>query len=431
MNYRTYLNSKQWKKLRQSARFRAGNQCEMCKEGGAEHVHHIRYPKRFKDDHIDNLVVVCKNCHEKLHGIRKTMDFEEQPVDLELGKWLNLGNNFTIKAYITKDENQSPWFPETEIVKIFNTGRHKSHLRGKSTGEVHLTASRLLIKLNPKYKTVSQIGTETLNLIALKGFTAAMATITAIDSPIDCPIAEACLTEINNMLESVLKYGVYPPPTQNSLIPNINQLTPANNNIAILQQIIETAKISLEHEQRLNEHEMKFITHDEKLVQQENKIEYLTTKVEQLPEEKHNTVEGFLREKKLKPSVKVGNESLSMYFGRKCGEYFKKLKTDNLYNGLLPEKLAKGGHLVNQWPIKEVLSPVYDELRNQHREELHSFIDYSAIVRSAEAKIGKKLSINADNELDLSIYRDKLTDQQLQFLSKYEPHIVDYLKRRK
>lgn len=68
-DYQKYLRSPQWKALRAKARERAGNKCEMC-GGSPDHVHHVKYPKRHKDDHLDNLVVVCESCHQKLHGIR-------------------------------------------------------------------------------------------------------------------------------------------------------------------------------------------------------------------------------------------------------------------------------------------------------------------------------------------------------------------------
>jgi len=67
--YREYIKSKAWRTLREQARERSGHKCELC-GAPAEHVHHVRYPKRFADDHIDNLVVVCGSCHSRLHGMR-------------------------------------------------------------------------------------------------------------------------------------------------------------------------------------------------------------------------------------------------------------------------------------------------------------------------------------------------------------------------
>ncbi len=67
--YSDYLNSEKWDRLKQLALERANHICELC---GATYkaIHHVKYPKKYKNDHIDNLLVVCGKCHAKLHGIR-------------------------------------------------------------------------------------------------------------------------------------------------------------------------------------------------------------------------------------------------------------------------------------------------------------------------------------------------------------------------
>lgn len=67
--YSDYLNSEKWDSLKKLALERADYKCELC---GATYkaVHHIKYPKNYQYDHIDNLLVVCGKCHAKLHGIR-------------------------------------------------------------------------------------------------------------------------------------------------------------------------------------------------------------------------------------------------------------------------------------------------------------------------------------------------------------------------
>jgi hypothetical protein len=39
--------------------------CEICKSEKNLHIHHIN--KNHKDNRIENLIVVCKNCHWKIH----------------------------------------------------------------------------------------------------------------------------------------------------------------------------------------------------------------------------------------------------------------------------------------------------------------------------------------------------------------------------
>ncbi len=67
--YKKYIESDAWKKLRKKAYKRAKNKCELC-ERLAECVHHIKYPKNFSEDELDNLLVCCRRCHEKQHGIK-------------------------------------------------------------------------------------------------------------------------------------------------------------------------------------------------------------------------------------------------------------------------------------------------------------------------------------------------------------------------
>lgn len=67
--YHEYLKSPEWEELRTAAYVRAGGKCELC-GGDAAAVHHVRYPKNLKEeDSLDNLVVVCKKCHDRLHGV--------------------------------------------------------------------------------------------------------------------------------------------------------------------------------------------------------------------------------------------------------------------------------------------------------------------------------------------------------------------------
>lgn len=78
MQYSEYLESLGWGELRKAAYGRAANKCELCK-GRAAAVHHVHYPKNgYENDHLDNLVVVCKKCHKLLHGIREGVEDEKE-----------------------------------------------------------------------------------------------------------------------------------------------------------------------------------------------------------------------------------------------------------------------------------------------------------------------------------------------------------------
>ncbi|MBF0345600.1 MAG: HNH endonuclease [Nitrospirae bacterium] len=69
--YYEYLKSPEWKALRLQALQRDNFKCQRCASTNNLQGHHVRYPKFYRDDHIDNIKIVCGQCHEKIHGIKK------------------------------------------------------------------------------------------------------------------------------------------------------------------------------------------------------------------------------------------------------------------------------------------------------------------------------------------------------------------------
>ena len=65
--YAKYLKSKKWKLLRQQAFIRAGYVCELCRRNYRLQTHHKKYPEVLGDESIDDLVVVCLDCHRLAH----------------------------------------------------------------------------------------------------------------------------------------------------------------------------------------------------------------------------------------------------------------------------------------------------------------------------------------------------------------------------
>lgn len=67
-------HTKYWINIRSAVLTRDHNECQVCAEMGkvrqAEVVHHIKpvedFPDRFDD--LSNLVSLCRECHETLHG---------------------------------------------------------------------------------------------------------------------------------------------------------------------------------------------------------------------------------------------------------------------------------------------------------------------------------------------------------------------------
>lgn len=68
--YRRYLKSGAWRELRKTVLARTGGYCQFCGDF-AEHIHHVRYPKQFGEEHPHSLIPVCDKCHKTSHGIQK------------------------------------------------------------------------------------------------------------------------------------------------------------------------------------------------------------------------------------------------------------------------------------------------------------------------------------------------------------------------
>lgn len=66
--HKAYLQTEQWKHISQRAKSAANFKCEMCGSGINLCVHHTTYENLMRERrHMDDLVVLCKNCHEKVH----------------------------------------------------------------------------------------------------------------------------------------------------------------------------------------------------------------------------------------------------------------------------------------------------------------------------------------------------------------------------
>lgn len=75
--YKMYIKSEPWKIIREMCLIRAGFMCEKCGKIGKQmggnstlHVHHKTYA-RFGCEDMDDLIVVCKNCHSNIHRLKK------------------------------------------------------------------------------------------------------------------------------------------------------------------------------------------------------------------------------------------------------------------------------------------------------------------------------------------------------------------------
>ena len=66
LDYNLYIKSEQWKEKREDRKFLDGLKCRFCGSAKNLQVHHITYENVPNED-MDDLITLCKSCHEKLH----------------------------------------------------------------------------------------------------------------------------------------------------------------------------------------------------------------------------------------------------------------------------------------------------------------------------------------------------------------------------
>jgi hypothetical protein len=69
IDYRTYLESDAWKRRRSVALSEAGHRCQVCNREGQLDVHHRTY-ERLGNELPQDLVVLCRECHQLFHSNR-------------------------------------------------------------------------------------------------------------------------------------------------------------------------------------------------------------------------------------------------------------------------------------------------------------------------------------------------------------------------
>lgn len=67
--YRLFLQGDLWKSLSQ-AKKRGVSRCQNCgKKSRFLECHHVKYPENWEDTQVTDLVVLCRRCHKRIHGI--------------------------------------------------------------------------------------------------------------------------------------------------------------------------------------------------------------------------------------------------------------------------------------------------------------------------------------------------------------------------
>ena len=93
-----FYNSKYWRRLRKEVLIEYKYECQECKKKGfytkANHVHHVQFVRKhpryalsktyiFKGKEYINLIPLCHNCHEEVHGYRQ----KEKKKPLTVERW--------------------------------------------------------------------------------------------------------------------------------------------------------------------------------------------------------------------------------------------------------------------------------------------------------------------------------------------------------
>lgn len=66
--YKLFLRSTYWKKLRQVVISRDKRWCVICKRSDKLHVHHLTYEHHLSEhEHLEDLITLCEDCHNKEH----------------------------------------------------------------------------------------------------------------------------------------------------------------------------------------------------------------------------------------------------------------------------------------------------------------------------------------------------------------------------
>ena len=70
-DYNVFLRSAYWKKVRLLVLERDNKTCQVCGSKKTLHVHHKTYEHHFSElEHLEDLITLCKSCHEKEHNIK-------------------------------------------------------------------------------------------------------------------------------------------------------------------------------------------------------------------------------------------------------------------------------------------------------------------------------------------------------------------------
>ena len=89
MPYRDYLLTDHWRNLSIKVKERDGNKCKLCNSWDSLNAHHRTYKNRWKDNEIEDIITLCKNCHQMIHDNLELNSKHEQTNKHDIRKPIN------------------------------------------------------------------------------------------------------------------------------------------------------------------------------------------------------------------------------------------------------------------------------------------------------------------------------------------------------
>lgn len=72
MDYEDFLSTPYWKAIAAHTKYKAGYRCQVCNSSAFLATHHRNYGIHGREHaHLNELIVLCKHCHQKFHGYER------------------------------------------------------------------------------------------------------------------------------------------------------------------------------------------------------------------------------------------------------------------------------------------------------------------------------------------------------------------------
>ena len=82
--YREYLNSERWQRIRAAVLERDEWRCRVCGSGDQLQIHHTRGVARFHEtDYPEYVMTLCDNCHATIHRYFKQCDLLKEHYEMK------------------------------------------------------------------------------------------------------------------------------------------------------------------------------------------------------------------------------------------------------------------------------------------------------------------------------------------------------------